>query len=432
MRRYFVLGIALVVVASSCAWARPRFDAGRSGHNPQENRINAANVATLTRSYATAADPSARGFVVSRGHIYVTGSPMRVFDAGGQQGCSGTPRVCAPQWSLDGPGVADVLDTSVYGPSNNGAAAGYDADGEMRCSGTPKICSPLWNETIALPTSGSLDPDRTHFEVVRQSARGSESAKIFGYNIRCVEICVPVWAGVLGTGPNGGIVAEPAVRDGVLFAAYAPVGANGTLHAFDATHGFVASELWTASLDGVNSTEIAVADGIVVVPVQTTLGTKLEAFDAKGVAGCSGTPKVCTPIWSTDVVAVGADAAPAIANGVVYRAVGSQIRAYDAHGTIGCGGTPKVCEKLWVSFVGPNISAPAVANGLVYVTSSDGSVEAFDAAGLNQCSATTRVCAALWTVTLVGGAGDVEVANGRVFVASANGAVTAFALPVAP
>ena len=429
MRRYSALGVALVVVASACGWARPRFDAGRSGHNPIENGINAANVATLTPFFATTADPTARGFVVSRGHVYVAGSPMRVFDAAGQQGCSGTPRVCAPQWSLDGPGVADVIDSSVYGPSNNGTASGYDADGEMLCSGTPKVCTPLWNETIALPTSGSLDPDHTHFEVVRQSGHGAESAKIFGYNIRCAFICTPVWASILGTGLNGGVVAEPAVRDGALFTAYAPVGANGTLRALDATHGFTASELWSASLDGVNGTNIAVADGIVVVPVQTTLGTKLEAFDAKGIVGCSGTPKVCTPIWSTDVVAVGDDAAPAIANGVVYRAVGSQIRAYDAHGTTGCTGTPKICQKLWVGFVGPNISAPAVANGLVYVTSSDGSVEAFDAAGFNQCSVTTRVCAALWSVTLGGGAGDIEVANGRVFAASVNGAVTAFALP---
>ena len=221
MRRYSALGVALVVVASACGWARPRFDAGRSGHNPIENRINAANVATLTPFFATTADPTASGFVVSRGHVYVAGSPMRVFDAAGQQGCSGTPRVCAPQWSLDGPGVADVIDSSVYGPSNNGTASGYDADGEMLCSGTPKVCTPLWNETIALPTSGSLDPDHTHFEVVRQSGHGAESAKIFGYNIRCAFICTPVWASILGTGLNGGVVAEPAVRDGALFTAYA-------------------------------------------------------------------------------------------------------------------------------------------------------------------------------------------------------------------
>jgi hypothetical protein len=114
---------------------------------------------------------------------------------------------------------------------------------------------------------------------------------------------------------------------------------------------------------------------------------------------------------------------------VLYRSVGSQLRAYDANGVTNCSGTPKVCFPLWKAFVGPNVSAPAVANGLVYVSSSDGTVEAIDAAGIAQCSATTRVCSALWATNVGAAAGAIEVDNGRVYVPVVDGTVSVYALP---
>ena len=97
-------------------------------------------------------------------------------------------------------------------------------------------------------------------------------------------------------------------------------------------------------------------------------GDNLEAFDAAGVTNCSGTPKTCSPLWLSDVTteAVGA---PAVADGIVYvseaaHIEGGQLAAFDASGNTDCSGTPKVCEPLWGGVEGDGV---AVANGLVYV-----------------------------------------------------------------
>jgi outer membrane protein assembly factor BamB len=45
--------------------------------------------------------------------------------------------------------------------------------------------------------------------------------------------------------------------------------------------------------------------------------TKLYAFDAGGVTNCSGTPKVCTPLWSATTGSA-IESSPSILNGVVY------------------------------------------------------------------------------------------------------------------
>jgi outer membrane protein assembly factor BamB len=45
---------------------------------------------------------------------------------------------------------------------------------------------------------------------------------------------------------------------------------------------------------------------------------QIAAYDASGTTGCSGSPRVCTPVWQTTVS--GAPTAPIIANGIVYAA----------------------------------------------------------------------------------------------------------------
>ena len=69
-----------------------------------------------------------------------------------------------------------------------------------------------------------------------------------------------------------------------------------------------------------------------------------------------------------------------------------------------------------------------MANGLVYVSAADGTVQAYDAAGVTDCSATTRVCSALWDTNIGGSVGPVEVAGGRVYVGAVDGNVHVFGL----
>ena len=89
---------------------------------------------------------------------------------------------------------------------------------------------------------------------------------------------------------------------------------------------------------------------------------------------------------------------------------------------------PSVCDKLWVAQVGTGVRAPAVANGLVYVSAADGTVQAYDANGFTNCSATTRVCSALWDTHVGGSVGPVEVAGGRVYVGAVDGNVHVYGL----
>jgi hypothetical protein len=55
---------------------------------------------------------------------------------------------------------------------------------------------------------------------------------------------------------------------------------------------------------------------------------------------------------------------------VVYAAASSgALDAFSAAGTTGCSGSPLVCTPLWTSPAGTSIaySSPAVVNGMVYV-----------------------------------------------------------------
>ncbi|MGZ4756767.1 MAG: outer membrane protein assembly factor BamB family protein [Acidimicrobiia bacterium] len=432
MRRALVVA-TLAVVLAGCAWARPRFDAANTGNNVLETKISAANVAQLTQQFVAASTTPATipKFVVARGHLYVSGSPIRAFDATGVAGCSGaSPRICSQQWSLDAFGDPDVIGKTLYSGGN-----AYDADGAVNCAGVPKICTQVWQEGIGSAPFGPTNPNALHFTGRRNIfPHGGESMSLDAYDAPCAPTpadCPVRWStgsGGLGGGAAGGVFDGPAVGGSRVFAAYSPVAFNATIQAFDGTSG-TAPRLWSATLDGVGGGGIAVSDGVVVIALQMPSGTKLEAFDAAGTVNCSGAPKTCQPLWVSDLwTGAGFEAPPAIANGRVYRAVGSQLRAYDLHGSTNCSGSPKVCNKLWVAQVGTGIRAPAVANGLVYVSAADGTVQAYDANGVTNCSATTRVCTSLWDTNAGGSAGPVEVADGRVYVGTADGNVHAYGL----
>src|SRR6476620_7541891 len=96
---------------------------------------------------------------------------------------------------------------------------------------------------------------------------------------------------------------------------------------------------------------------------------------------------------------------PAVAKGVAY--VGGNagdLHAFDAAGTTGCSGSgvPKFCAPLWTGHTGPISSSPAVANGVVYIGSDDGTFYAFDAVGTTGCSGSPKTCPPLWTAAGVG------------------------------
>ena len=221
---------------------------------------------------------------------------------------------------------------------------------------------------------------------------------------------------------------SPTVENGVLF-----IGSvHNTIEVFDANGNTncsgvpkVCAPLWTGSAPGILGEQLsvpAVANGLVYVGARD--GT-LYSFDAAGVAGCGGTPKVCAPVWiAPTTFGAGMRSSPAVSNGVVYvGADDGSLNAYDAAGFTSCAaGSTRVCSPLWsFRFRFSISSSPAVANGRVYIATSDGLVAAFDAAGVQGCGGAPKVCTPLW-VSLASGAQNFlsspAVVNGVVYIGS--------------
>ena len=153
----------------------------------------------------------------------------------------------------------------------------------------------------------------------------------------------------------------------------------------------------------------AVVNGI----LYASNATGIKAYSANGTTGCSASPVVCSPLWSYSGGPPVANSSEdfvghiAVSNGSVYVSTSSGLEAFDAAGNTNCSGTPKVCQPLW--HVSGIFWTPTVANGRVLVTTSS-ALEAFDASGSTNCSGTPTVCAPLWTA--VTGAGGVVAVSG--------------------
>ena len=180
------------------------------------------------------------------------------------------------------------------------------------------------------------------------------------------------------------------------------------------------------------ATPPAVANGMVYVAAQTLGGPFLQAFSAAGTTNCSGTPKVCFPIWTRSIRAgsLSVTTTPAITNGVAYITAAnlqdnqeSLLTAFDA-----AGGT-----QLWTAEEGTawnNLMAspsPAVVNGVIYVTYAAvnldclcirAEIRAYDATGTTNCSGTPKICSARWSDLVDPGTETVSspvVANGAIY-----------------
>jgi hypothetical protein len=148
--------------------------------------------------------------------------------------------------------------------------------------------------------------------------------------------------------------------------------------------------LWTAQLSNGAFTTPAVANGLVFISsagsVENGIG-RLYAFKA---AGCGRA--TCPPVWTAPVPNVGSS--PTVADGVLYI-VSSDGRLL-AFAAAGCGRA--TCGPLWSGNLKSSAqAAPAVANGLVYATSSDRLI-AFRAAGCGQLT-----CPPVWASIPVAG-----------------------------
>ncbi len=99
---------------------------------------------------------------------------------------------------------------------------------------------------------------------------------------------------------------------------------------------------WTAST-GKPVTGLAVSGGVVYAVTWTTL----YAFDANGVKNCGG--GACNPLWTANLGSSAYPFPPVVwLNRVLVAEFGTgDLVAFDAAGVTNCSGSPKVCTSLW-------------------------------------------------------------------------------------
>jgi outer membrane protein assembly factor BamB len=419
---------------------------GHTGSAAFESAISVSNVGNLRAAFTGTSAQGDGAPIVAGGVLYLEGfgtsshaPELAAFDAKGSTDCSGPS--CTPLWTASlpsgtGHATPAVANGVVYVSAGNLYA--YDAAGNTNCSGLPKVCTPLW-EGLMNSTANYSSPDVVNGVVY---LGGGGSAMLYTFDAsgttNCSgspRVCQPLWTGTVASGTNRGAVdSSPAYANGVVYIA----SGDGNLYAFDGNgktncsgSTVVCTQLWSATVGGSApppQTAPAVANGTVYYANGT-----LYAFDASGTEGCSGSPRICSPMWTG---AGSAFASPAVTNSTVFvgeatDGAQSGVAAFDASGTNGCTGTPKICQPLWFDSVSGSVglggySSPTVANGVLYVGGNafgvGGSLYAFDAEGSANCSGTPKACSPLFTYSLGPPNyvfSDVTIANGTVFVRGA-------------
>jgi outer membrane protein assembly factor BamB len=428
------------VVAPTGDWAQFHNGPTRVGYNAQEHTLSGSNLDLVATAWTgTTGGDVWSSPAVANGVVYVGSFDGKLYAYA--VGCDWDGGSCDPLWTADaGAATAThiysspaVVNGVVYVGSADYKLYAFDANGVTGCTGAPKTCDPLWTSVVTGDTVTGAPAVVNGVVYV-----GSDDGKLYAFDAAGVtgcsgtpKTCDPLWTSVVAGG--GFDTSAPAVSNGVVY-----VGSDdGKLYAFDAAgvtgcsgSPKICDPLWTAALGSIYSSP-AVANGVVYVG--SFDDGKLYAFSAAGVTGCSGSPKTCNPLWTGATGGYIDTSSPAVANGVVY--VGSndgKLYAFSAAGVTGCSGSPKTCNPLWTAVTGDSVqSSPAVANGVVYVGSYDNNLYAFDAAGVSHCSGSPKTCSPLRAFATGGSVrSSPAISNGVVYVGSLDDTLYAFDLRV--
>ena len=311
------------------------------------------------------------------------------------------------RWSeLSGASSPVVANGMLYA-TGNGELDAFDA-----MTGTGK-----WSQQIGTP-SGDTSPAVSNGVVYAGSHVG-----LYAFD---ANSGTKLWS--TPTGFPSFWLTSPVVANGVVYA-----NSNGsTLFAFNATTG---AQLWYQNI-GTSDSSPAVANSVVfmfssnsseLLAFNATTGSELWASAPTGLSTTASSPAVAsgvvyiaasmlyafsattgTLLWSANINNGSRYASPAVANGAVYESSSNgSLLAFNA--TTGA--------PMWSATTGTaGGTSPAVANGVVFVGGSDGTLYAFNATTGTQ----------LWSSA--GGSGYPVVANGVVYVNS--GGIRAYSLPV--
>lgn len=337
-------------------WSQFHFDADGTRWNPYENVLNPKNVVNLAEKWIYhLGEPNGSSPAVVDGVVYVAGGPLYAIDA-----YTGTLL-----WSyvVNGSSVPPaVADGIVYFGSADDNVYALNAQNG----------APLWTfKTGALVSSSPAVVDGVLYI-------GSADGKLYALNA--------LTGAKLWSYTTGGYVSSPVITDGVVY-----IGSDDdNVYAVHASNGALLWKYKTGSYAG----DVAVTTNVVYATSQDGNTYALLVVDGE-------------KLWSYPA---GSGTAPAFAYNAVYVSSGRNIYALNA----------RTGAELWSFVTGnPVVGSPAVANGVVYATSTDANVYALDA----------HTGVELWNYTT----GDVvpgspTVVNGVLYFTSYDDNVYAFSL----
>ncbi len=384
-------------------WPMSRYDAGDSGDNTAEWRLGVNNLGPLESSLTAIGDDyygppvEGDGWVVSANdsssgpgaHLIGFGDTFKGFWEGDTDSpLTAAPAVsgstvyattadmlyafpvnpklsscslftCPPSWTatLNTAGFANadpyspvVADGTVYltGHGNDMIYA-FDANGITHCSGTPTVCSPLWTQGGSSVISQLYGPPAVSPTTSGGNGDIYVTADFKGSN-RLIAFFNYGGTDYLGDVLPVTSLSGPALMDGrIVVSAWNASSKVASLYLLNQTAGQVQ---WQSSALGGTGPPTTPA----LTPVRAYVANNQGQLSVFRFSACSTSP--CPPRFTSPTLGASHDAAPSVANGVVFLAANTQkngtdiVYAFDAAGTQGCSGTPTVCNALFDSIVG--------------------------------------------------------------------------------
>jgi hypothetical protein len=437
--------LAIGLLASGCDWSQFGFGSSHDGDNGLDTTITPANVSMLAPKFAAVTNsigPVAAEAVVN-GVLYAASyslpswlSPtLYAFGANGTTGCGGTPIMCTPLWtaSLGSAGGSFNYNVAVakgvlYVNGGPGLEA-FDAAGHTNCSGSPVVCQPLWQASVDWANGVPTVANGTVFVTVQGGDLEAFDASGATNCSGSPQVCSPIWVSHILSAS-----AAITVSNGIAYAQSSSGGTYGTVVAVDAAGKtgcsgtpkvctpmweYALTDLVTGHYVSVSGSTLYVGTGRLVSLHPVAIEGYLMAYDANGANGCSGVPKICSAIWTNAFPSSGP---PVVGEGLEFAPPfsGTSLAAFDANGS-----------KKWTSSIA--VSPLSIGGSVLYAGDAQ-NVYAFDATGSVGCS--VSVCSPLWTTGRPGNSVDIQnaiIANATLYVttqdSAAIGEVLAYSLP---
>jgi outer membrane protein assembly factor BamB len=252
---------------------------------------------------------------------------------------------CVPLWTgalgADANPFAPVVaDGEVFLTTRSGDVEAFDAAGVTNCSGSPVTCTPLWKHSYGVDTftgPPAIIPATSGGAGIVYASEMTNAARVAAYTEdgTFLDQSDPLPAA---------LVSSPAIAAGRI--AVSGSTANTTTRVLTVLDPELVVQWTSTNLGGGKPPSAPAITGSRVFVANSN--GKLAVFKAPGCGSST-----CEPVWTSGALGAGNSVAPIVANGVVFLAAKAdsggydQVFAFDGAGVASCSGTPKVCTPLW-------------------------------------------------------------------------------------